>query len=176
MYSNYRLEIRRGPQGAVDYVKIVPRPAAGQHTNRFGEWVPLAGARTAIRVATFHLDGLDDNKMANQAVVDALVRVIPRFDVVAVQGVRSRTQAGLLRLIEQINATGRYYDFVICPVVERDGADQYSAILFDLAGVEIDRTTVQSIEDPQKRFRQKPLLRVVSASAARRRARRSPSR
>ena len=38
---------------------------------------------------------------------DALVRVLPRFDVVAVQGVRSKNRGVLVRLVEQLNATGK---------------------------------------------------------------------
>ena len=89
---------------------------------------------------------------------DVLVRVLPHFDVIAVQGIRAKNRGLLVRLVEQINALGRCYDFATDPVADRDGLAQYNAVLFDRASVEIDRSTVHFVEDPAGRFRYKPLV------------------
>ncbi len=159
LWTSYTLEIRRGPGGSLQYVKLVPRSSGttlpGSPTI---EQPPAAPARPSIRIATFNLDGLEETKLANPQVSDALVRILPRFDVVAVQGVRSKNRGVLVRLTEQLNATGRHYDFATCPTVERDSVPQYSAMLFDAASVEIDRSTVRSVDDPMGRFHYKPLV------------------
>ena len=90
---------------------------------------------------------------------DVLLRLFPRFDLVAIQGVRGKNQGVLVRLIEQLNAaSGRSYDFATCPTQHRDALEHYSAFLFDRARIEVDRTTVHFVDDRQGRLRIKPLV------------------
>ena len=115
-----------------------------------------------IRIATFHLGRFDEAKLANRRVSDVLLRLLPRFDLVAVQGVRGKNRGVLVRLVEQLNAvagpSGRSYDFATCPSQERDAVEHYSAFLFDRNRIEVDRTTVHFVEDRLNRFRTKPLV------------------
>ena len=45
-----------------------------------------------IRIATFQLGRLDEAKLANRRVSDVLVHLLPRFDLIALQGVRGKNQ------------------------------------------------------------------------------------
>ena len=83
--------------------------------------------------------------------------------MIALQGVRAKNRGLLVRLVEQLNATGRTYDFASAANGERDGAEPVAAILFDRAGVEIDRGTVHLVGDPAGRFRHKPLVAAFRA-------------
>ena len=84
---------------------------------------------------------------------------LPRFDLMAIQGVRGKNQGVLVRLVEQINAaSGRSYDFATCPTQQRDALEHYSAFVFDRARIDVDRTTVHFVEDRRGRFRIKPLV------------------
>jgi hypothetical protein len=158
LYANYTIEVHRGAQGNLEYVKVVPRgaraPAGGED---FADQPPVAAGRTFIRIATFDVEGLDENKLANHRVSDVLVRVLPHFDVIALQGIRAHGRGLLVRLVEQLNATGKCYDFASSPAADREGMEQYNAILFDRSSVDVDRSTVQFIEDPGGGFRHKPL-------------------
>lgn len=151
-YANFKTEIRRGQDGKLQGLSITPR--TGQtDTAPLGQSTPGPTQR-AIRIATFNLGGLDETKLANRRVGDVLVRVLGKFDVVAVQDVRATSAGVLLRLGEQINATGRKYKFA----TGRNVFDQSSAFLFDGASIEIDRSMVQPVEDPQGRFSRTPLV------------------
>jgi hypothetical protein len=77
--------------------------------------------------------------------------------VVALQGIRAKGRGVLERLVEQINATGRSYDYAVCPTLDRSPAESYNAMLFDSTVVAVDRSTVHSVEDPARRLRVKPL-------------------
>jgi deoxyribonuclease-1-like protein len=91
-------------------------------------------------------------------VSDVLVHLFPRFELVAVQGIRGKNQGVLVRLVEQINAaSGRDYVFATCPTQQRDALEHYSAFVFDRQRIEVDRTTVHFVEDPLNRLRIKPL-------------------
>ena len=146
-----------------------PWPAAASKTADDSADVPPAPAPATIRIATFDVDGLDENKLANHTVSDTLVRVLPHFDVIALQGIRSKSRGLLVHLVEQVNATGRSYDFATDAAAPRDGPAQYNAVLFDRASVELDRSTVHFVGDPAGRFRYKPLVaafRVRGPTAA----------
>jgi hypothetical protein len=156
LYTNYTVDVHRNERGGIEYVKLLPLAGHAATPDEPGDPPPAAG-RSSIRIATWDLDGLDENKLANQRVGDILVHVLPQFDAIALQGIRAKNRGVLVRLVEQINATGRTYDFACSPTVDRDGMQQYNALLFDRASVEVDRSTVRYVEDTANRFRYKPL-------------------
>jgi deoxyribonuclease-1-like protein len=141
--------------------RIVPRGGSADGPPG-GVPAPSPGSVGPIRMATFHVGRLDDAKLANRRVSDVLLRLLPRFDLVALQGVRGRNRGVLVRLVEQLNAVagpaGRNYDFATCPTQERDAVEHYSAFLFDRNRIEVDRSTVHFVEDRLGRFRTKPLV------------------
>ena len=158
VYGHYNIDLRRGGDGSIESVQFVPLAGRGGATADDPAEAPPAPTRSTIRIATFNVDGLDENKLAKHAVSDTLVRVLPHFDVIALQGIRAGRRGLLVHLVEQVNATGRSYDFATDPAALRDGLTQYNAMLFDRASVEIDRSTVRFVEDPKGQFRYKPLV------------------
>ncbi len=151
-FLNYEIQ-RATPSGW----KIVPRAAAGGAARGGAVNPPPATPRSTIRIASFQLGRFDDAKLASPQVADVLVSLFAKFDLVAVQGVRGKNQGVLVHLIDQINATGRTYDFATCPTQQRDGLEHYSAFVFDCGTIEVDRSTVHFVEDPLGRIRIKPL-------------------
>jgi hypothetical protein len=157
--ANYSLEVHRSAEGKFQYVRIVPRTASGSAPSEdSSDQPPAAPTRPAIRLATFNLDGLDDNRLANPKVSESLVRILSRFDVVALQNIHSGNRGVLMRLKDQINATGRCFDFATCPTLDRDPVEVYNAMLFDATTVEVDRSTVKSVDAPPGTFRVRPLV------------------
>jgi deoxyribonuclease-1-like protein len=148
--SGWRIVPRKpGPPGGV-----APAQADPQQTP----------SRPTLRIASFQLGRFDEAKLANPRVSDVLLRLLPEFDLVAVQGVRGRNQGVLIHLIEQINAAcGRTYEYATCQTQQRDGLEHYSAFIFDTGRVDVDRRTVRFVEDPQGRFRIKPLVGQFAA-------------
>ncbi len=139
--------------------KIVPKGSPATASGVSPGDSSAGSLRPTIRIATYQLGRLDDTKLANRRVSDVLMRLLPRFDLVALQGVRGKNQGVLVRLIEQINATsGRSYDFATCPTQQRDGLEHYSAFLFDRGRIDVDRTTVHFVDDRLGRIRIKPLV------------------
>jgi deoxyribonuclease-1-like protein len=138
--------------------KIVPKGTPGASEGAPTE--PSAGQpHPTVRIATFQLGRLDETKLANRRVSDVLIRLLPRFDLIALQGVRGRNQGVLIRLVEQMGAaSGRTYDFATCPTQQRDALEHYSAFLYDRGRIDVDRTTVHFVEDRLGRIRIKPLV------------------
>ncbi len=157
--TNYSLEVHRSLEGQFQYVRIVPRTASGSVPSEgAADQPPAAPTRPAIRLATFNLNGLDDNRLANPKVCDSLVRILSRFNVVALQDIHSGNHGVLMRLRDQINATGRCFDFVTCPTLDKYPVKIYNAMLFDATTVEVDPKTVHSIDAPPGTFQVLPLV------------------
>jgi deoxyribonuclease-1-like protein len=154
-FLNYEVQTQHEPGKPASW-RIVPKgvPAAAS-----AEPPADGAARPTIRIASYQLGRLDEAKLANRRVSDVLIRLLPRFDLIALQGVRGKNQGVLVRLVEQLNAaSGRTYDFATCPTQQRDALEHYSAFLFDRGRIEVDRTTVHFVEDRLSRFRIKPLV------------------
>lgn len=160
---NYKVERQYGENGKLSSISITPRDgadaAAAALTPPPGNNSPPPQTnRTSFTIATYNLAGLDDVKLSNARVGDVLSRLFRRFEVIAVEGLRGKNQGVPVRLIEQLNATsGRQFEFATCPTQRRDGIEHYSGFIFDKTVVEVDLSTVRFIEDPQRRFRHKPL-------------------
>jgi hypothetical protein len=158
VHGHYNIDVRRSGDGSIESVQFVPLAGRGGAAADDSAEAPPAPTRSTIRIATFDVDGLDESKLAKHAVSDTLVRVLPHFDVIALQCIRAKNRGLLVHLVEQVNATGRSYDFATDPTALCDGLAQYNAVLFDRASVEIDRSTVHFVGDPTGRFRYKPLV------------------
>jgi hypothetical protein len=138
--------------------KIVPKRAATAGARAASDPSALP-PRPTIRIAAFQFARLDETKLANPRVQDVLMRLLPSFDLIAIEGVRGKNQGVLIRLVEQLNSvSGRTYDFATCPTQQRDALEHFSAFLFDRGRVEIDRGTVHFVEDRLGRIRHKPLI------------------
>jgi deoxyribonuclease-1-like protein len=122
------------------------------------ELPPLPERHSSIRIATFHLGPFNERKLANPFVVGGLSQIVREFDVIAVQDVQAPNQGLLAAFLDQVNSTGRHYDFVTAPHVGRDPTEQYSAFLFDRVTIQVDRPSVAQVVDPRHLFRRPPLV------------------
>lgn len=153
---NYEIKIRRGERG-LESITIKPRAGrAGE--SQPAEASPEGSAGPLIRIATFNLGRLDEKKLADPRIGAVLAEVIPRFDVVALQEVHGSNQVMLSRLVDRVNAGGQQYGFATPPIGADHAVGYSSAFLYNRATIEIDRSTVQAVDDPQRQFRQRPLV------------------
>ena len=140
-----------------------PGAAGAASVKAEAELPPVPAGKNTIRIATFNFGPLDRNKIGKPQVVNRLAQVIRRFDVVAVQDIQARNQAILAQLLEQVNADGRHYHYVVDPGVDQDVVHQYSALLFDRATIQVDRSTVCLVSDAEGRLRHPPLVAAFRA-------------
>jgi deoxyribonuclease-1-like protein len=158
-FINYQVETQY-ENGRAAGIMITPRAAASDASSwQTSPDSPARAAKPTFRMATFDLGGLDENKLGSLRISDVLVRLLPRFDLIALEGIRGKNQGVLVRLVEQLSAaSGRQYTFATCPTQRRDGVEHYSAFVFDRAALEVDHSTVHFVDDPLGRFRHRPLV------------------
>lgn len=139
-------------------------PKTGQASNSLDP----SGGRGAdtIRIATFNIQVFGESKLENSRVMDVLVQVVRQFDVVAIQEVRAKSQDILPRFVEQINAGGRHYDFVIGPRLGRTTSKEQYAFVYDTQTIDIDQSSLYTVDDPDDRLHREPLTAGFRARGA----------
>ncbi len=111
-----------------------------------------------IKIASFNIQVFGTSKMKKPKVMDVLAKVIRRFDVVAVQEVRSKDQGVVPKFVEMINAEGAHYDYVIGPRLGRTSSKEQYVFIFDASRIEVDRSSVYTVPDPDDYLHREPLV------------------
>ncbi len=119
---------------------------------------PSGRAVSMIRIATFDIQVFGKSKAAKPHVMDALARIIRNFDLVAIQQIRSADDDLLPNFVELINAADRRYDYVIGPRLGRSTIKEQYAFVFDMATIEVDRTQLYTVADPDDLLHREPLV------------------
>jgi endonuclease/exonuclease/phosphatase family metal-dependent hydrolase len=128
---------------------------------------PVADGET-IKIASFNLCVFGTSKLGKPQAMDVLVDVVRRFDVVAIQEIRAQDQTVVPQFIEQINADGSRYDFVIGPRLGRTMSKEQYAFLFDATRIELVPNSAYTVPDPGDLMHRPPMVarfRVHSSSS-----------
>jgi deoxyribonuclease-1-like protein len=111
-----------------------------------------------IKIASFNIQVFGTSKLKKPQAMDVLTRVVRRFDVVAIQEVRSTDDSVVPKFVELINADGSKYDFVIGPRLGRTNSKEQYAVLFNTARIEVDRAFVYTVDDPKDLLHREPMV------------------
>ncbi len=111
-----------------------------------------------IRIASFNIQVFGTAKMKKAQVVEILAQVVRRFDVIAIQEIRASDSNVLPQFVDVVNATGRHYEFAIGPRLGRTSSKEQYAFIFDSDRIEIDRTSMYTVDDPDDLLHREPLV------------------
>ncbi len=158
------------PQRAAAVVQEAMRPGAMTGLGNLDREHPLgnfpaggsgqssSSGSHAIRIASFYVPTLGPNMLGRPHALQILVSILTQYDVVALQGIQSARDDILPMLIDQLNQSGRRYDYLIGPRVGRTPPHQQFAYVFDTAKLETDRYALYSVEDPEDLMNREPLV------------------
>lgn len=119
----------------------------------------------SIRVASFNIQVFGEQKINNPQVMPIIVEILRNFDVIAIQEIRSQQDIMPL-LIDMLNADGRFhYDYVIGPRLGRSHSKEQYAFVFDRSTIEVDRTQLYTVDDPDDLLHREPLVGWFRARA-----------
>jgi len=119
---------------------------------------PPPADRHVIRIASFNIQVFGQRKANKPDVMKILVDIIHRFDLVAIQEIRSANQQLIPDFVDQINADGHQYDFVLGPREGRTQSKEQYAFIFDAASLQVDRQACYSVADPEDLLHRPPLV------------------
>jgi endonuclease/exonuclease/phosphatase family metal-dependent hydrolase len=158
--QNYKLQ-------GIDRLQVQPRGSQdGAVPAPFPVFAPANPGRDVIRIASFNIQVFGTKKLSNPVVMDILTRIVQQFDVVAIQEIRARVDDILPRFVEMLNAAGRRYDFVIGPRLGRSASKEQYAFVFDQETIEVNRSQLYTVNDPDEVLHREPLVGWFRARAA----------
>ncbi|MEZ6088931.1 MAG: endonuclease/exonuclease/phosphatase [Pirellulaceae bacterium] len=125
------------------------------------EQAELAGTHnlpTSIRLGTFNLHQFSRRKIGDSDVMGRLVGLLREMDVIAVQEIDADRRDLLPKLVEQLNRSGRRFDYLAGPKIGPIGFEQRLAFVFDRDRVEADRSQTYTMSDPADQMAYEPLV------------------
>jgi endonuclease/exonuclease/phosphatase family metal-dependent hydrolase len=141
----------------------IPEPQSTAKVEQSVEPIPAAtdteqASTNNLRIASFNIQVFGQSKLGKPEVMQILAETIRRFDVVAIQEIRSKDQSLLPTFLEMINATGRKYHFILGPRLGRTISKEQYAFVYDTERVEADRNSIYTADDPQDLLHREPLV------------------
>ena len=146
------------PSARVVTASIPARPPASEGTASVPAQPPVAQTGDTIKICSFNIQVFGTSKLKKPQVMDVLAKVIRRFDVVAIQEVRSTDDSVVPKFVEMVNADGSRYDFIIGPRLGRTNSKEQYAILFNTARIEVDRGSVYTVDDSKDLLHREPMV------------------
>jgi deoxyribonuclease-1-like protein len=119
--------------------------------------VPVPSEPT-LRIASFNIQVFGNTKASKSYVMESLAQIIRKFEVVAIQEIRSQNEHLIRDFVELVNRTGLRYDYVIGPRVGYTQSKEQFAYLFNTARVQVDYQSVYTISDPDGMIHREPLV------------------
>jgi len=111
-----------------------------------------------IRVATYHIQSFDSQKVSNANVMQTIAAIISNFDLVAIQGVRSPESMPIARIVDLINRSGGRYDASLSVAVGNLGRTEQYAFIWDTTRIWMIPDSNYTIRDDSNRMVREPYV------------------
>lgn len=111
-----------------------------------------------ITIASFNIQVFGTSKMRKPKVMEVIVKIIRRFDLVAIQETRSKDDSVIPKFVQMINADGSQYHYVIGPRLGRSSSKEQYVYVYNTTRIEFDPQSVLTISDPADLMHREPLL------------------
>ncbi|MFM7244312.1 MAG: endonuclease/exonuclease/phosphatase family protein [Planctomycetaceae bacterium] len=142
-----------GPWGlAFAVCFLLLRPAAAQQPA-----VPVVKPWDAVLIASFNIQVFGESKMAKQHVVEVLARVVRKFDIVAIQEVRAKSDDVVPSFVRAVNADGSRYHYVIGPREGRTVSKEQYTFVYDTNRIEVDASSLGVCPNPGNALHRPPM-------------------
>jgi endonuclease/exonuclease/phosphatase family metal-dependent hydrolase len=111
-----------------------------------------------IRIASYNIQVFGVSKMGKPHVMEILADVARRFDVIAIQEIRSVDQTILPRFVDLINAEGARYAYLIGPRLGRTSSKEQYAFVYNTERIELGQASAYTVNDPQDLLHREPFV------------------
>ena len=111
-----------------------------------------------IKVASFNIQIFGQSKISDPKIMDVLARIVKRYDVVAIQEVRSVEENVIPLLLSYINKGDIKYDYVISKRLGRTGSKEQYAFIYNAKTVSLISNGSYVVDDPEDVFEREPFV------------------
>jgi endonuclease/exonuclease/phosphatase family metal-dependent hydrolase len=116
------------------------------------------GRREHLTIASYNIQVFGASKLNDQQVMAYLADIVRRFDLVAIQEIRTQDDQHMPQFLRMINATGRRYHYVVGPRLGRTSSKEQYAYIYDTEVLEHHPSSALTVSDPQDQLHRPPLL------------------
>ena len=127
-------------------------PARGQQPA-----MPATKPWDAVLVCSFNIQVFGESKMAKREVVEVLARVARKFDIVAIQEVRAKSDEIIPSFVRAVNADGSQYHYVIGPREGRTVSKEQYTFVYDTRRIEVDASSLGVVPNPSGALHRPPM-------------------
>ncbi len=113
---------------------------------------------STIRIAAFNIQTFGNSKAGKPHVMATLADIVRKFDIIAVQEIRSKNQYLIPNFIQLVNQSGRRFDHVIGPRLGRTTSKEQYVYIYDTERVDIDPQSIYTVSDPDDMMHRPPLV------------------
>ena len=133
-------------------VALVAAPGRGQQPA-----MPVAKPWDAVLICSFNIQVFGEAKMAKREVVEVLARVARKFDIVAIQEVRAKSDEVVPSFVRAVNADGSQYHYVIGPREGRTVSKEQYTFVYDTRRIEVDASSLGVVPNPSNALHRPPM-------------------
>lgn len=101
-----------------------------------------------ITIASFNIQIFGESKINNPEVMRTLAKIIRRFDVVAIQEVRSTRNNVIPTLLSYVNRISPRYGYIISERLGRTGSKEQYAFVYNTSTVRLIPNSSYVVSDP----------------------------
>jgi len=130
-------------------------PTASTPAGRLGD---VGKSDDTIAVGTFNIQVLGQSKLDEPKVMEILAKIVRRFDVIAIQELRSKEQDVIPRFVERINEDGSRFDYIVGPRLGRTSSKEQYVYLYDARRIEVRPGSVYTASDAGDHLHREPLV------------------
>lgn len=125
-----------------------------------------AGIRDEISVATWNIQVFGQSKLRKRGPMQVIVDMVRRFDVIAIQELRSKDQTVIDRFLSMVNQDGYAYDVVVGPRLGRTSSKEQYLYLYDTTRIELIDGSVYTLNDRRDLLHREPLVASFRVTGA----------
>ena len=111
-----------------------------------------------IKIASFNIQVFGQSKINKPEVMSILAKIIKRYDVVAIQEVRSKEQNVIPSLLNLINDADNEYDYIISERLGRTTSKEQYAFVYNTEIVDLTSGSSYVVDDPADVFEREPFV------------------
>ena len=120
---------------------------------------PPASTGATFKLATFNIQVFGDTKASKSYVMHELAKIINRFDIVAIQEIRTQDDAFIDRFAQLCSQVGgRQWHYRVGPRLGNTRSTEQYAYLWDAAKLENNPQMTYTVSDPENVLHREPLV------------------
>ena len=111
-----------------------------------------------IKIASFNIQIFGQSKISKPEIMDIISKIIKRYDVVAIQEVRSKEQNVIPTLLSYVNDANTNYDYIISQRLGRTRSKEQYAFVYNTKTVDLVSESSYVVADPDDVFEREPFV------------------